>query len=214
MGKVRVAAFTISVDGFGAGPDQSLQDPLGKGGTELHQWLLGTRSFREMQGTVGEASQGIDDQFAKRSFADVGAWIIGRNMFGPIRGPWPDEEWKGWWGDEPPYHVPTFVLTHHRRAPLSMAGGTTFHFVSDGIAAALAQARAAAGERDVRIGGGVATIRQFLEADLIDELHLVVSPVVLGRGESLLAGIDLPARGFAVVERAPGESALHVVLRR
>ena len=214
MGKVRVAAFTVSVDGFGAGPEQSLQDPLGKGGLDLHQWLLGTRTFRELQGAVGEASQGIDDRFAQRSFDGVGAWILGRNMFGPVRGPWPDDSWKGWWGDEPPYHVPVFVLTHHRRAPLPMAGGTTFHFVTDGIEAALAQARAAAGERDVRIGGGVATIRQFLAADLIDELHLVVSPIVLGRGESLLDGIDLPAHGFRVTERAPGESALHVVLAR
>ena len=214
MGKVRVAAFTISVDGFGAGPDQSLDDPLGRGGEELHRWLLGTRTFRELQGEVGDASQGIDDQFVRRSFDGIGAWIMGRNMFGPIRGPWPDDDWKGWWGDEPPYHVPTFVLTHHRRAPVAMAGGTTFHFVSDGIASALAQARAAAGERDVRIGGGVATIRQFLEADLIDEMHLVVSPILLGHGESLLEGIDLPARGFRVAERAPGESALHVVLQR
>ena len=214
MGKVRVAAFTISVDGFGAGPDQSLDDPLGRGGEELHRWLLGTRTFRELQGEVGDASQGIDDQFVRRSFDGIGAWIMGRNMFGPIRGPWPDDDWKGWWGDEPPYHVPTFVLTHHRRAPVAMAGGTTFHFVSDGIASALAQARAAAGERDVRIGGGVALIRQFLEADLIDEMHLVVSPILLGHGESLLEGIDLPARGFRVAERAPGESALHVVLQR
>ena len=214
MGTVRVAAFTISIDGFGAGPDQSLQDPLGKGGEELHQWLLGTRTFRELQGAVGEASQGIDDRFARRSFDGVGAWIIGRNMFGPIRGPWPDDDWKGWWGEAPPYHVPVFVLTHHRRPSVQMAGGTTFHFVTDGIDAALAQARAAAGGRDVRIGGGVATIRQYLAAGLIDELHLVVSPVVLGRGESLLAGIDLPAHGFRVIERAPGESALHVVLAR
>ena len=214
MSKVRVAAFTISVDGFGAGPDQSLEEPLGRGGEELHRWLLGTRTFRELQGEVGEASQGIDDHFVRRSFDGIGAWIMGRNMFGPIRGPWPDDDWKGWWGDEPPYHVPTFVLTRHRRAPVSMAGGTTFHFVNDGIASALAQARAAAGDRDVRIGGGVATIRQFLEADLVDEMHLVVSPILLGQGESLLDGIDLPARGFRVAERAPGESALHVVLAR
>ena len=212
MSKLRVAAFTVSLDGYGAGPDQSLKDPLGVGGEGLHRWMVPTRTFQGMYGKDG--TTGIDDDFAARSFANVGAWIMGRNMFGPVRGPWPDEEWKGWWGDNPPYHVPVFVLTHHARAPVKMAGGTTFHFVTDGVHAALDRAREAAGGRDVRIGGGVATIREYLQAGLVDELHLVISPVVLGTGENLLAGIDLPELGLEVTEHVPVEAATHVVLTK
>lgn len=213
MPKVRVAGFTLSIDGFGAGPGQSLEQPLGKGGMELHRWMIGTRTFRAMVGQDGGA-EGVDDDYARRSMAGVGAWILGRNMFGPVRGDWPDDTWKGWWGDNPPYHVPTYILTHHPRDPIAMAGGTTFHFVTEGIAAALAAAKAAAGDRDVRIGGGVATVRQYLEAGLVDELHLAVSPILLGRGEALFAGIDLPGLGFRVVEQAATEHAMHVVLGR
>jgi dihydrofolate reductase len=211
MSKVKVAAFTLSIDGFGAGPRQSLEAPLGVGGERLHGWMRPTRTFQKMLGGEG-GSTGADDRFAARSFENVGAWILGRNMFGPVRGPWPDEAWKGWWGDTPPYHVPTFVLTHHPRPPLEMAGGTTFHFVTDGIEAALHRAREAAAGKDVRIGGGVSTIRQYLQAGLIDEMHLALSPVLLGAGESLLAGIDLPALGWRVTERVATEHALHVVM--
>lgn len=211
MSKVRVAAFSVSIDGFGAGPRQSLQAPLGVGAEGLHGWFRPTRTFQQMLGGEG-GSTGADDGFARRSFENVGAWILGRNMFGPVRGPWPDDGWKGWWGDNPPYHVPVFVLTHHARPPLEMAGGTTFHFVTDGIEAALQRARAAAGGRDVRIGGGVSTIRQYLQAGLVDEMHLAVSPVLLGSGESLLAGIDLPALGWRVTARESTEQALHLVL--
>jgi len=211
MGRVLVRSFGMSIDGFGAGPDQSLDHPLGVDGPELMEWVFHTRVWRQMHGHAdGEA--GVDNQMAEESFANMGAWILGRNMFGPIRGPWLDDNWKGWWGDEPPYHVPTFVLTHHARPPLAMKGGTTFHFVTDGIEAALDRARAAAAGRDVRIGGGVATIRQFLQARLIDELHLAVRPVVLGRGESLLTGIDLRALGYATARVVHGERAMHVFL--
>ncbi len=213
-GKLRIGGFSVSLDGFGAGPRQDLENPLGIGGMRLHEWLLGTRTFQTMHGSGSGGAVGIDDDFAARSFANVGAWILGRNMFGPVRGPWPDESWKGWWGDTPPYHVPVFVLTHHRRAPVAMKGGTTFHFVIDGIHAALDRAREAAGGKDVRIGGGVATIRQYLQAGLIDEMHLAISPVLLGEGEHLYAGIDLPALGFEVVEHVPTGKATHVVLRR
>jgi dihydrofolate reductase len=214
MAKVRVAAFSVSLDGYGAGREQSLAAPLGRGGEQLHAWAWPTRTFRTK--VLGESggSTGVDDDFATASFAGVGAWILGRNMFGPVRGPWPDDEWKGWWGDEPPYHVPVFVLTHHARAPLAMAGGTTFHFVTDGIEAALERARAAAGGGDVRIGGGVATVRQYLRAGLVDEVHLALTPAMLGGGEALLAGIDLAALGFAVVRHATSENALHVVLAK
>jgi dihydrofolate reductase len=212
MSRLRVAAFTISLDGYGAGADQSLEQPLGRGGEELHRWMLPTRTFQLMSGKDG--TTGIDDDFTVRSFANVGAWIMGRNMFGPVRGPWPDESWRGWWGDNPPYHVPVFVLTHHPREPLEMEGGTVFHFVTGGHEDALAKARAAAGEKDIRIGGGAATIRQYLAAGLIDELHLAVSPVLLGRGELLLAGIDLPALGYRVSEHVPSEAATHIVLTR
>ena len=213
MGKVRVAGFAVSLDGFGAGPDQGLEQPLGLRGPELHNWFYPTRTFRAMIGQPG-GTEGVDDDFARRSMEGFGAFILGRNMFGPVRGDWPDESWKGWWGDDPPYHAPTFILTRYARAPIVMEGGTTFHFVTDGIAAALAQARAAAGDLDVKIGGGVSTVRQYLEAGAIDELHLVMSPVVLGRGEALFAGIDLPGLGYRVTEIVPSDSATHVVLAR
>jgi dihydrofolate reductase len=213
MGKVRVGAFSISVDGFGAGPGQSLENPLGIRGKELHQWAFATRTFRTMFGEDG-GSTGVDEEYAARSMAGMGAWIMGRNMFGPIRGDWPDGEWKGWWGDEPPYHCPVFVLTHHARAPIEMKGGTVFHFVTGGPDEALALAREAAGDRDIRIGGGVETIRQYLVAGALDEVHLAVSPVMLGQGEALFAGLDLPALGYAVTEHAQGENAAHVVLTK
>ncbi len=211
MPKVRVGAFSISIDGFGAGPEQSLQDPLGKRGPELHQWFVRTKMFRAMMGESGGA-EGADNDLAMRSMAGFGAFILGRNMFGPVRGDWPDESWKGWWGDNPPYHAPTFVLTHHPRDPIVMEGGTTFHFVTDGIASALEKAKRAAGSQDVKIGGGVSTIRQYLQAGLIDELHIAVAPVVLGRGEALFAGIDLPALGYRVTQHVATEFATHVVL--
>lgn len=213
MGKVKVAGFSVSVDGFGAGPDQSLQNPLGVRGPELAQWFFPTRTFRAMLGQAG-GTAGEDERFARASGEGFGAHILGRNMFSPSRGPWPDDQWKGWWGEEPPYHAPTFILTHHPRAPIEMAGGTTFHFVTDGIEAALEQARAAAGDLDVKIGGGVATVRQYLQAGLVDEMHLAVSPVLLGRGEALFAGVDLPALGFEVVETVRTELATHIRLRR
>jgi dihydrofolate reductase len=213
MPKLRVAAFSLSIDGYGAGPDQSLENPLGVGGMALHQWAFGTPTFRKMMGKEG-GETGVDEDFAAKSFANIGAWILGRNMFGPVRGPWPDESWKGWWGDNPPYHVPVFVLTHHARAPITMSGGTIFHFVTDGIAAALKQAMDAAKGKDVRIGGGAATIRQYLEAGLVDEMHLALSPTLLGRGEHLLSGIDLLKRGFRVTEHASSDKATHVVLTK
>ena len=213
MGKVRVAGFSISIDGFGAGIEQSLQNPLGKRGPEMFQWFFGTRTFRAMQGASG-GSEGTDEAYAERSMAGFGAFILGRNMFGPVRGPWTDEAWKGWWGDNPPYHAPTFVLTHYPRDPIVMEGGTTFRFVTDGIRDALDQARAAAGGKDVKIGGGVSTVRQYLEAGLIDEMHFAIAPVVLGQGEAIFAGLDLPALGFKVTEHVATELATHVVLAR
>lgn len=214
MSKLCVRSFAISIDGYGAGPSQDLQNPLGVHGPDLMGWFFPTRTFQTMHGSGSGGETGIDDQVAVRSFDNIGAWILGRNMFGPVRGPWPDDSWRGWWGDEPPYHTPVFVLTHHARAPLRMAGGTEFHFVTEGIHAALEQARAAAGGRDVRIGGGVATVRQYLQAGLIDDLHLAMSPVLLGTGEHLLHGIDLRAQGFACAKRVAGERATHVFLRR
>lgn len=213
MSKLCVQGFTVSTDGYGAGPHQSLEHPLGVGGEGLHAWLLPTRTFRTMHGGEG-GSTGIDDDFARRGSENLGAWILGRNMFGPIRGPWKDESWKGWWGENPPYHVPVFVLTHHPRDPVVMQGGTTFHFVTEGIEAALRAAREAAGPRNVRLGGGVDTIRQYLRAGLVDEMHLVVSPIVLGSGESLFVGLSLPELGFRVTEHVGSEAALHVVLER
>lgn len=213
MGKVRVSAFSISIDGYGAGPRQDLQNPLGVRGTELHKWFFPTETFRTTVLGQQGGTRGVDDGMAREAMAGLGAWILGRNMFGPGRGSW-DESWKGWWGENPPYHVPVFVLTHHPRPPLEMAGGTIFHFVTDGIASALAQARSAAGTKDVRIGGGVATIRQCLTAGAIDEIHLAVSPVVLGEGEHFFAGLDLPRLGFRVARTVQGENAMHVVLSR
>ena len=213
MTKLRVAAFSMSIDGFGAGPRQSLADPLGVGGLAIMQWALATRTFQQMHGGGG-GDTGLDDDFARRSFDNVGAWILGRNMFGPVRGPWPDEQWRGWWGDNPPYHVPVYVLTHHPRASIVMEGGTTFHFVTDGIHAALERARTAAEGRDVRLGGGVATVREYLSAGLVDEMHLAMAPTLLGAGEALFTGIDLPALGFAVAEQAASALALHIVVRK
>jgi dihydrofolate reductase len=213
MSKLRVQSFTISIDGFGAGPGQDLQNPLGVRGPELMEWFFHTRAWRRMHGH-DDGETGVDNTIAEEALTGLGAWILGRNMFGPIRGAWPDERWKGWWGDEPPYHTPVFVLTHHPRASLSMAGGTTFHFVTGGIHAALEQATAAAGHRDVRVGGGVATIRQYLRAALIDEMHLALRPVLLGTGEHLLRDIDLRALGYECVKYTAGERATHVLLRK
>jgi dihydrofolate reductase len=213
MTKLRVNCFSISLDGYGAGPGQKLENPLGVGGMALHEWVWTTRTFRKMLGQEGGAT-GTDDDFVMRGFDNVGAWILGRNMFGPVRGPWPDESWKGWWGDNPPYHVPVFVLTHHPRASIAMEGGTTFHFVTDGIAAALARARDAAAGKDIRLGGGVATIRQYLAKGLIDEMHLAIAPVLLGAGEHLLAGLDLPRLGYRRTEHVPTAAATHVVVAK
>ena len=213
MPKLRVHCFAISLDGYGAGPEQGLANPLGVGGVALHEWFLPTRTFQRMSGKE-DGTTGIDDDFAARGFNNIGAWILGRNMFGPVRGPWPDDTWKGWWGDNPPYHCSVFVLTNHPRAPIAMAGGTTFHFVTDGIHAALKLATDAANGRDIRLGGGAATIRQYLRAGLIDEMHLAISPILLGSGEHLLAGIDAPALGYQCSEHRPTTSAMHVVLTK
>ncbi|MDQ2870755.1 MAG: dihydrofolate reductase family protein [Acidobacteriota bacterium] len=214
MSKLRVQAFSISLDGYGAGPGQDLENPLGVGGPDLFDWFSHTRTWNRMQGKEGGETN-VDDAMAAKGFEGIGAWILGRNMFGPIRGPWPDDNWKGWWGDEPPYKVPVFVLTHHPRAPIEMKGGTVFTFVTGGIHAALEQAKDAAANRDVRLGGGVATIRQYLRAALIDELHLAISPVLLGTGEHLLGGIDTRALGYECVEHVPSaRAAAHVILRK
>lgn len=213
MPKLRVHAFSISLDGYGAGPSQSLENPQGIGGLGLHKWAFATRTFRTMFGSEGGAT-GVDDDFIKRGFANIGAWILGRNMFGPIRGPWVDDAWKGWWGNTPPYHVPAFVLTHHARPSITMEGGTVFHFVTEGIQVALKRAFEAAKGQDVRLGGGSATIRQYLKAGLIDEMHLAVSPVLLGAGENLLAGIDAPSLGYQCTEHVPTAQATHVVLTK
>jgi dihydrofolate reductase len=210
---LRVSSFSVSLDGYGAGPNQSLEHPLGVGGLELHQWFFATRTFQRMH-TNGDGATGVDDEFAARGFQNIGAWILGRNMFGPIRGPWPDDAWKGWWGANPPYHVPTFVLTHHARPSITMEGGTTFHFVTDGIHAALERATAAANGKDVRVGGGAATIQQYLRSGLVDEMHLAIAPVILGSGELLLAGLNLRAMGYSCREFVPGTNATHVVLAR
>ncbi len=201
----------MSIDGYGAGPNQSLDNPLGVNGPELMEWFFHTGAWREMHGEPG-GDTGIDNDMAEQGFQNIGSWILGRNMFGPVRGPWPDDRWKGWWGDEPPYHVPTFVLTHHARPSLAMKGGTTFHFVTGGIHAALEQAMAAAGGRDIRVGGGAATIRQYLSAGLIDEMHLALRPVLLGSGESLLAGLDLRDLGYECTQHVAGERALHLFI--
>jgi dihydrofolate reductase len=214
MAQLRVRSFSVSIDGYGAGPDQDLENPLGVGGLALHQWFFMTRTFQQMHGGASEGSTGTDEGFAVRGFENVGAWILGRNMFGPLRGPWLDESWRGWWGENPPYHVPVFVLTHYPRPSLVMEGGTVFHFVDEGIHVALARAMEAARGADVRLGGGVATIREYLLAGLIDEMHLAVSPVLLGRGENLLAGIDMVKLGYEVTEHVAGERATHVVLAK
>ena len=212
MSKLNVCAFAVSLDGYGAGPRQSREAPLGEGGMALHEWMFATRTgarriFRQEGGETG-----VDDDFAARGFENVGAWILGRNMFGPVRGPWPDESWRGWWGENPPFHTPVFVLTHHARKPLEMEGGTTFHFVTDGIESALRQARSAANGQNVRLGGGIQTVHEYLRARLIDELHLAVSPVLLGSGESLFAGIDFPLLGYRCVRHVPGVRAMHVII--
>ena len=213
MSKLRVQSFAISIDGYGAGPNQDLRNPLGVGGPELMEWFFPTRVWRRMHGH-DDGETGVDNGIAEQGFVGIGAWILGRNMFGPVRGPWPDESWRGWWGDEPPYHTPVFVLTHHPRAPLRMAGGTEFRFVTEDIHAALEQATAAAGGGDVRLGGGVATIRQYLRAALIDELHIAIRPVLLGSGEHLLRDIDLRALGYECADHVVGERATHVFLRK
>lgn len=213
MSKLRVQSFSISIDGFGAGPDQSLENPLGIGGLTLHEWVFPTKTFQQMHGNDGGAT-GIDDDFAARGIHNVGAWILGRNMFGPIRGPWPDTNWKGWWGDNPPYHTPVFVLTNHSRESIAMDGGTTFHFVTDGIYSALERAADAANGMDVRLGGGIATIRQYLRAGLIDELHVAIAPILLGSGESLFSDIDMLSLGYRCVEHVATQRATHMILKK
>jgi dihydrofolate reductase len=213
MSKLRVHCFAMSVDGYGAGPHQSLEQPMGVGGMALHEWVFGTQTIRKMFGSDG-GTTGTDNDFAARGIANLGAWILGRNMFGPIRGPWPDASWQGWWGDNPPYHTPVFVLTHHPRESITMAGGTTFHFVTGGIQEALERATQAAGGQDVRLGGGAATIRQYLRAGLVDEMHVAIAPVLLGAGEPLLAAIDLPQLGYRCAEHVATSAATHVVLRK
>ncbi len=213
MSRLCVRAFGLSIDGFGAGAQQNLENPMGRGGMALHEWAFATRTFQRMFGKQG-GSTGVDDGFAARGFQNIGAWILGRNMFGPVRGAWPDHSWRGWWGEEPPYHCQVFVLTHHARPPLEMAGGTTFHFVTEGIHAALERATAAAGGQDVRLGGGVATVRQYLSAGLVDELHLTLAPVLLGAGENLWAGLDLRALGYECQGYVAGEKAIHLNIGR
>jgi dihydrofolate reductase len=213
MPRLLVSGFSISLDGYGAGARQSTVDPLGVGGENLHDWLVSTRAFKRMHGGEG-GDTGIDDDFAAKDLTGMGAWILGRNMFGPVRGPWPDESWRGWWGQNPPYHTPVFVLTNYARPSLEMEGGTVFHFVTDGIHAALERARAAAGSQDIRLGGGVATIREYLQARLVDEMHLAVSPILLGSGEQLLAGIDLLALGYKCTASVPGANAVHYIISK
>jgi dihydrofolate reductase len=213
MSRLRVLNFGVSIDGYGAGANQDLQNPLGLRGPQIMQWFFATRVFKQMHGESGGES-GTDNRIAEQGFENLGAWIIGRNMFGPVRGPWPDESWRGWWGEEPPYHTHVFVLTNHARANLTMQGGTQFHFVTQGIHAAAEQARAAAGQRDVRVGGGVSTVRQYLRAGLIDDLHLALRPVLLGSGEELFHGLDLPALGYECVNSIAGERATHLHLRK
>ncbi len=214
MSKLRVHCFSLSLDGYGAGPRQDLQNPLGVGGEALHGWVFPTRTFQKVVLGKPDGDTGPDDDFAARGFENIGAWILGRNMFGPVRGAWPDENWKGWWGDSPPYHCDVFVLTHHARKSFAMDGGTTFHFVTEGIHAALERAKAAAKGKDIRVGGGVSTIRQYLKAKLIDEMHVAVSPVALGGGEHLWSGVDLPALGYEREEYAPTDAAAHYVFKK
>lgn len=213
MSKLRIHNFAISIDGYGAGPNQDHANPLGVGGLDLHKWIFPTKTFQQTFGD-GAGTTGIDDDFAARGFRNLGAWILGRNMFGPVRGPWPDESWNGWWGDNPPYHTPVFVLTHHPRASITMDGGTTFHFITDGIHAALKHAIEAADGKDVRLGGGVATIQQFLRAGLVDEMHVAIAPILLGSGEHLLAGLDILKLGYRCTENVATPNATHVVLTK
>ncbi len=214
MTRVRVESFSVSQDGFGAGPNQSIDQPLGTGGEQLHAWAMQTKTFHERVLGAQGGTEGIDDRFAQRGFDNIGAWILGRNMFTPSRGPWPDDDWKGWWGDNPPYRAPTFTLTHHERDPIEMEGGTTFYFVTGGINDALRLATEAAGAKDVRIGGGPNTIRQFLEASLIDEMHIAVAQVELGRGEPLWPGESALIPGYDCVENTQGELARHRIFKR
>jgi dihydrofolate reductase len=216
MSRLRVHCFGVSLDGYGAGPSQSLEHPLGVRGPEIMGWFFPTRVFQAMHGGDGGegGESGVDNAMAEEGFKNIGAWILGRNMFGPVRGPWPDESWKGWWGEEPPYHGPVFVLTHHARKPIAMKGGTTFHFVTEGIHAALDRAKQAAGGKDVRLGGGVATLREYFQARLVDEAHLALSPVLMGAGEHLWTGLDLNALGYECQKSVPGERATHVFLRK
>jgi dihydrofolate reductase len=213
MSKLRIHSFALSLDGFGAGPAQDVDNPMGVGGMSVHEWVFGTRTFQKLLGG-GDGATGVDDDFVARGFENIGAWILGRNMFGPVRGAWPDESWKGWWGDNPPYHTDVFVLTHHARSPVVMEGGTTFHFVTGGIHDALARARAAANGKDVRLGGGVETIRQYLRAGLVDEMHFALSPAILGRGEHLLSGLDLKALGYEITQHVTSPAVTHFVLTK
>jgi dihydrofolate reductase len=213
MSRLRIHGFALSLDGFGAGPAQDVDNPLGIGGLSLHEWIFGTRTFQKLYGN-GQGTTGVDDDFLARGFENIGAWILGRNMFGPVRGAWLDESWRGWWGDNPPYHTDVFVLTHHARSPVVMEGGTTFHFVTGGIHEALARARESAKGKDIRLGGGVETIRQYLRAQLVDEMHFAISPVILGRGEHLFGGLDLKALGYEVSEHVTSPAVTHFVLRR
>lgn len=214
MSKLKVLCFSISIDGFGAGTNQSLENPMGVGGMALHQWVFPTKSFQNMHGEKNGGTTGLDDEFAAKGFENIGSWILGRNMFGPIRGEWKDDEWKGWWGNNPPYHCDVFVLTNHARSPIKMEGGTTFYFVTDGIHSALDQAKKAAKGKDVRLGGGVETVRQYIKEGLIDEMHLAVSPIVLGKGENLFSGIDLASLGYKVIEHRASEAATHIVIAK
>ncbi|MGH7738921.1 MAG: dihydrofolate reductase family protein [bacterium] len=214
MGKLRVSCFALSLEGYGAGPRQDMENPLGVGGPKLMTWFFPTRTFQTIHGVGKDGTTGLDDNYARQGAENIGAYILGRNMFGPIRGAWPDDSWKGWWGDNPPYHVPVFVLTHHPRKSIKMEGGTTFHFVTEGFEAALKRAREAAGKKDIRLGGGANTIRQYIRAKLVDEMHLVVSPVLLGSGEHLLSGLDLPALGYQVAKQEASEAATHITIVR
>jgi dihydrofolate reductase len=214
MSKLKVLCFSISIDGYGAGSDQSLENPMGVGGMALHEWVFPTKSFQAMHGENKGGTTGVDNEFAVKGFENIGSWILGRNMFGPIRGEWKDDEWKGWWGNNPPYHCDVFVLTNHPRESIKMEGGTTFHFVTDGIHSALKHARAAANGKDIRLGGGVEMVRQYLKERLIDEMHLAVSPTVLGKGENLFSGIDLPSLGYEVTEHKASDAATHIVITK
>ena len=209
MAKLRVHNIAMSVDGYMAGPNQSLDNPLGEGGESLHEWVFKTKTWAEMTGEQG-GEQGIDDRFMARGDEGIGATIMGRNMFGPIRGLWEDNEWKGWWGDNPPYHHPVFVLTSYAREPIPMEGGTTFHFVTEGIEAALAEATEAADGKDVRIGGGASTIQQYLKVGLVDDLHVAIVPILLGSGERLFDNLEGGPDGYELVEFATSPSVAHV----